>query len=391
MSFWHSQVSLLFIRIIRIFVAVNMGRLLGIIILAVASLSVSAAEKADSCGSCRDAGSTYWIRQLVDNCFRINDTLVCYPRFPRFCLNVYNWGDRTFNSFDKDYVVGTGKNWKLQAKSYSWLETSTMMFPKRSQISMHSDLYSDAGFSLSFMAVSVGYMWNINSIFSDPTKRRTFNFDFTCSRFAINYQSMSSEGGMKITRFGEYNDGRHINYKFNDISIDSKTLDAYYFFNHRQYSQGAVYSYSKHQLRSAGTALVGINFTEQRITMDFSGLPQEMLGDNPLNELYYRSHYRSYSVMGGYAYNWVLKPRRWTINATGMAAVGYKHLIDRAEEVQTRDAVANMFRVNLAAIYNHRAFFASCTLRSYGFLNYSNEIAHFNTFVSATVTAGIRF
>ncbi len=125
--------------------------------------------------------------------------------------------------------------------------------------------------------------------------------------------------------------------------------------------------------------------------MDFSGLPQEMLGDNPLNELYYRSHYRSYSVMGGYAYNWVLKPRRWTINATGMAAVGYKHLIDRAEEVQTRDAVANMFRVNLAAIYNHRAFFASCTLRSYGFLNYSNEIAHFNTFVSATVTAGIRF
>ena len=49
---------------------------------------------------------------------------------------------------------------------------------------MHSNLYSDAGAYLSFMAVSVGYMWNIDKLFDHDTKRHTFNFDFTCSRFS---------------------------------------------------------------------------------------------------------------------------------------------------------------------------------------------------------------
>lgn len=365
--------------------------LTGILTSLVLTTGAAAAERVDSCLSCRDAGPTHWIGQLIDNGFRIQDTTVCYPRFPRFCLKVYNWGDRTFNSYDRDYVVGTGKNWKLQLKSYNWLETSTMLFPKSSPIYMHSDLYSDAGFSLSFMAVSVGYMWNINSIFSNPTKRRTFNFDFTCSRFSVNYQSVSSEGGMVITRFGDYNDGHHIHHKFTSCSLDSKTIDAYYFFNHRRYSQGAAYSYSKHQLRSAGTALVGFNFTEQKINMDFSDLPEEMLEFNPLESHGYRSHYRSYSAMGGYAYNWVLRPRRWTLNATAMAAIGYKHLIDNERVTKTSEAVANQLRLNLAAIYNHRSFFASFTVRGSCFINYTSSVSHLNSIVTLTATAGVRF
>ena len=60
---------------------------------------------------------TLWIKQLFANGFHINDPSVAYPRFPRFLLNVYNWGDRTFNGYDPEYVVSTGKNWKVLAKS----------------------------------------------------------------------------------------------------------------------------------------------------------------------------------------------------------------------------------------------------------------------------------
>lgn len=360
-------------------------------ILAGFSHAAIAAETADSCQTCEGRGSTYWIKQLIDNGFRINDSAVCYPKFPRFALKVYNWGDRTFNSYDKDYVVGTGKNWKLEGKSYNWLETSTMLFDKASPISMHSDLYSDAGFSLSFMAVSVGYMWNVNSIFSEPTKRRTFNLDFTCSRFSINYQAVSSEGGMVITRFGDYRDGHHIHHHFSNCVLDSKTLDVYYFFNHNRYSQGAAYSYSKYQLRSSGTALVGFNLAEHNISMDFSDLPAEMLEFNPLETNYYRSHYRAYSLMGGYAYNWALKPRRWTFNVTSMAAIGYKEFIDKREIKNTSESLTNTIRLNLAIIYNHRAFFASFAARAYGVVNYSSNFSHLNTILTFTATAGMRF
>lgn len=334
--------------------------------------------------------NTYWIRQLIDNGFRIHDPSVRYPRFPRFCLNVYNWGDRTFNSYDRNYVVGTGDNWKLQGKSYNWMETSTMFFPKQS-VNMHSELYSDAGFSLSFMAVSVGYMWNINKLFSNPANRRTFNFDFTCSRFSLNYQTVSSTGGMIITEFGDYNHG-DMHYKFSDTSSASKTFDAYWFFNHYKYSQAAAYSYSKYQLLNAGTALVGFNFTEQHIHMNFSGLPPEILEHSPFVNPDYHLEYRSYCAMGGYSYNWVLKPRRWLLNVTALGALGYRKLVNSEEGHDARTQIANNFRLNLAAVYNHRALFAAFTVKTQGFLNYnSGDMTHFNAFLSFTASVGMRF
>lgn len=343
----------------------------------------------DTC--CDNVGCTYWIKQIINNGFHIHDPAICYPKFPRFCLEVYNWGDRTFNSYDNNYVVGTGKNWKLQGKSYNWMETSMMFFPK-SEVNMHSDLYSDAGFSLSFMAVSAGYMWNTNKLFSDPTNRRTFSLDFTCSRFSLSYQSVSSTGGMILTRFGDYNDGHHIRYKFSDCSTNSKTFDAYWFFNNYQYSQAAAYSYSKYQLQNAGTALVGFNFTEQHMRMDFNSLPAEMLIHSPLSNNYYTLDYRSYCATGGYAYNWVLKPRRWLLNATGLAAIGYRQLFNSEEHRKARTQLANNFRINLAAVYNHRALFAAFTMRASGFVNYnSDDMTHFNSILSFTAAVGMRF
>ncbi len=368
--------------------------LLSLTAMAVEPTSMTAGEPdstaCDTC--CEGVSKTYWIKQLIDNGFRIHDERVCYPRFPRFCLNVYNWGDRTFNSYDTAYVVGTGKNWKLQGKSYNWMETSTITIPKQSSVNMHSDLYSDAGFSLNFMAVSIGYMWNINKLFTDPTNRRTFNFDFTCSRFSLNYQSVSSTGGMIITQFGDYNNGHRLHYKFDDCSTDSKTLDVYWFFNHYRYSQAAAYSYSKYQLRNAGTPLVGFNFTEQHIKMNFNGMPAIMLEHSPLESNEYQSDYRSYCAMGGYSYNWVLKPRRWLINATGMVAVGYRQLISSGDERDSKSRVANNFKINVAAVYNHKALFAACTARGMGYVNYNmGDLSHLNTIISFTAAVGMRF
>ncbi|WP_280121113.1 DUF4421 domain-containing protein [Duncaniella muricolitica] len=368
--------------------------LLSLTAMAVEPTSMTAGEPdstaCDTC--CEGVSKTYWIKQLIDNGFRIHDERVCYPRFPRFCLNVYNWGDRTFNSYDTAYVVGTGKNWKLQGKSYNWMETSTITIPKQSSVNMHSDLYSDAGFSLNFMAVSIGYMWNINKLFTDPTNRRTFNFDFTCSRFSLNYQSVSSTGGMIITQFGDYNNGHRLHYKFDDCSTDSKTLDVYWFFNHYRYSQAAAYSYSKYQLRNAGTPLVGFNFTEQHIKMNFNGMPAIMLEHSPLESNEYQSDYRSYCAMGGYSYNWVLKPRRWLINATGMVAVGYRQLISSGDERDSKSRVANNFKINVAAVYNHKALFAAFTARGMGYVNYNmGDLSHLNTIISFTAAVGMRF
>ncbi|MCM1355833.1 MAG: DUF4421 domain-containing protein [Staphylococcus sp.] len=350
---------------------------------------VTASAQSTLCDSLPKS-STRWIHQLIENGFLIHDTTVCYPAFPRFALNVYNWGDKTFNSYDKEYVVGTGKNWKLQGKSYGWLETQTMLFPKNSLISMHSNLFSDAGGYISFMAVSVGYMWNIDKLFDRDTKRRTFNFDFTCSRFFINYSKVSSEGGMILTRFGDYNNGKDFRYDFDDVSITTASLDAYYFFNHYKYSHAAAYTFSKYQLRTAGTAIAGINYGEQNTNMDFSNLPKEMLEYLPLQIPSYRFHYWDVTALGGYARNWVLKPRRWLLNMTVMGLLGYKRTYEDATD-GARNMLANGYRASFSCVYNHGAFFASGQLRSNGSLYYNSNFTHFSSFNSLTLLVGMRF
>lgn len=334
--------------------------------------------------------SVHWIKQLIDNGFMIHDTTVCYPAFPRFALNVYNWGDRTFNSYDTDYVVGTGMNWKLQGKAYGWMESQTMLFPKNSRISMHSDLFMDAGAYISFMAVSVGYMWNMDKLFDRDTKRHTFMFDFTCSRFSINYNKVSSEGGMILTHFGGYNDNHDFRHKFDDISVSSVNLDAYYFFNHRRYSHAAAYSYSKYQLKSAGTAIVGLNYADQDFRMDFSNLPPAMLEYLPLDDPKYTFHHYDVAALGGYGHNWVLKPRRWLVNLTAMGAIGYKRTFQDATDGR-RNLLANNYKISSSLVYNHRKLFASAQAKFNGYLFFNSSFTHFSTFSSLTLTVGMRF
>ncbi|MCM1522296.1 MAG: DUF4421 domain-containing protein [Muribaculaceae bacterium] len=361
-------------------------------ILIAASVPIHGAEAAtaDSC-SCDNVSKTHWISQLFHNNFRLNDSAICYPAFPRFALKVYNWGDKTFNSYDPDYVIGTGKNWKLMGKSYNWMETSTLLFPEDATLDMHSTLFSDAGFRLSFMAVSIGYMWNMNKIFSHPTSRHTFDFAFTTSRFSLSYQYLRSEGGMILTRLGDYMDGHSFRYHFDDVNMESKSVEALFFFNPHKYSHAAAYSYSKYQLRSAGTALVGFNFVEQKIQMDFSGLPTDMLYYLPLENPLYNSHYCSYNLSGGYSYNWVLKPRKWLINGYGTVAMGYRRLFGTREGHDFRSLISNNFNLNLAAVYNHRALFAAFTAKIFGYFNYNTRYTHFNTYPSFTLIVGMRF
>lgn len=338
----------------------------------------------------RKVSPTLWISQLIGNGFHINDPGVDYPRFPRFLLKVYNWGDRTFNKYDTDYVVSSGKNWKVQGKSYNWMELQSMIFPKHTYLNMHSDVYIDAGAYISFMALSVGYMFNVNELLGRPTSRHTFNLDFTCSRFSGSYTTQSSHGGMVITRLGNYNGGHNIHHKYNDVDIKSTSGDLYYFFNHRRYSRAAAYCFSKYQLRSAGSWIAGLSFARQSIHLDFKNLPPDMLLALPLQMSVYSFKYNDYTALGGYGYNWVLRPSRWLLNATGLIALGYKHSFEESTDGR-RDLVANNFKLSMSGVYNYKAFFSSLQFRFDGFFYYNSNFTFFNSFTTLSFIVGARF
>lgn len=334
--------------------------------------------------------STRWIKQLINNGFHINDSTVEYPRFPRFLLKVYNWGDRTFNSYDPDYVVSTGKNWKLQGKSSNWMEALTLQFPDN-PVWLHTHLYADAGVSLNFMAVSLSYFFNVNELLGVPTHRSIWNFDFTCSRFAVNMLWQYCSGDMTITRLGSYNDGHSVDIPFNNGDFNSFYIDAFYFFNDKRYSHAAAYCFSKYQLQSAGSWLAGFAYDTKDFRLDFSQLDIDIAADDREFLLgNYRFHYSDYQLMGGYAYNWALRPHNWTLNVTSLLSMGYRRSYDDSYGSQ-RNMLANGLRVDLGAVYNHRALFLAAAVKFRGGLFYTSQFIFFNYDLNFSATVGMRF
>lgn len=332
-----------------------------------------------------------WVSQLIENGFRVKQPGINYPKFPRFCLKVYEWGDRTFNTYDKSYVQGTGKNWKLLGKSANWANSYFMIFPHNTQLHMLSDLNADVGGYLCFMAVSVGYMFNVNEFLSHTkSKRRNFSFNFTCALFSGNISKSSNTGGVTIKRFGDYMDGKTISVPLENVSNNQFSFDLYYFFNHSKYSQAAAYSYSKYQLKSAGTWLAGVAFNNQSIGLDFESLPQEMMEFLPSLSKQYNFHYTDYNVLGGYAHNWVPRPRRWLINLTVLPSIGYKHSFEDATDGR-RDMFSTNLRLMTSVVYNHRSLFASLIGRLDAYLYYTKNFTFLNSTEAFSINVGMRF
>ncbi len=362
-----------------------------LLILLSLSLTALAGESADSLTAPQKRSKTEWIGQLIRTGFQINDSTINYPAFPRFCVKVYNWGDRTFNSYDHDYVVNTGHNWKLRARSFNWMENYAFMFPDRREVFMRSNLYADIGASLNFMAVSVGYMFNANDlVHSSNDTRNIFTFNFTCSRFTIDLIRTYTRGGAKITHISDYKTDHWRDIPFDNITNTTTALSGTYFFGHNRYSHAAAYSFSKFQLKSAGSWLAGIIYLRQNLFLDLSSLPQELIYNIPVEDLQFRFHYTDYMLAGGYGYNWAIRPRKWLLNITGKLGMGYKHTYEDNTDGR-RSMIALNPVVDGALVYNHRSLFAALQGHFSGRFYFNGNYTFFNSLSQAELTVGVRF
>ncbi len=110
----------------------------------------------------------------------------------------------------------------------------------------------------------------------------------------------------------------------------------------------------------------------------------------PLQMSVYSFKYNDYTALGGYGYNWVLRPSRWLLNATGLIALGYKHSFEESTDGR-RDLVANNFKLSMSGVYNYKAFFSSLQFRFDGFFYYNSNFTFFNSFTTLSFIVGARF
>lgn len=336
-----------------------------------------------------------WVRQLINSGFHINDTTIQYPRFPRFCLKVYNWGNRTFNTYDTNYVTGTGCNWKVSTDGNASMQSYGYLFDmtggREERVTMRSHMNYDVGVHLSFMAVTVGYTWNVNKLAHiNHAPHSAFDFNFSCALFTAELHLQHTEGNVSVTRFGEYNEGRRVNIPLDDVTNKLFYVRGYYFFNHRHFSEAAVYKFSKYQKRSAGSWLLGVSYTRQKLGVDFSSLPAEVLEFKPEKlPMQTNFNFHDFDIIGGYSYNLVM-PHHWVANFTFYPAVGYKRSLLTREKTP-EELVSLNLSGRFGITYNHRALFASLQARGRGGFVFNSGYSFFNANTQASIILGVRF
>lgn len=338
-----------------------------------------------------------WLDQLIQCNFRINDPRIRYPKFPNFCRKIYNWGNKTFNTYDPAYVVGTGKNWKINLNATAWMQSYGYLFDMtngekwENRVIMRSNFNYDFGVHLSFMAVSVGYTWNVNRLANiHHSPRSTFDFDFSCALFTAELRMQSTSGNTRIERFGKYNGGHKVNIPLDGVHTDLLSVSAYYYFNHRKFSQAAVYKFSKYQKRSAGSWMLGVSYTQQKIEMDFSELDPDVLAFKPESlPLQSNFNFHDFDLVGGYSFNAVM-PHNWVFNITLLPGLGYKRSLLPGERKLSEMISANI-NARMGLTYNHRALFLNLQAKAMGGFVFNSGYSFFNSTEQASLIVGARF
>lgn len=336
------------------------------------------------------ARSHNWKTLLKERKLDLKDTTVVYPKFLGFCVKVYNWADRVFNSYDTTYVVGTGKKWKARILSDNWVDSYYLNPGRKMPMRMMSDVYSNLGAYIQFMAVSLGYSFDLGRFFGQtPSTHNKLEFNFNCARFNVEGHFWESYGGTYIRTFGGYNDGHLIKEFFPGARQRTLAAKAYYFFNNRKFAMGAAYNFSKIQKKSAGSAIIGLNFSHVNITMDMFQLPENLKEHLTIEPMNYIFHYNSWSIMSGYSYNLVCNPHL-LLNFTAFPGIGYSRAFGDSVE-----ANANLLAMNITAqsslTYNLKNFFICAIAKMEGNWYNSNQFSFFSSVENLQLSIGLRF
>lgn len=333
----------------------------------------------------------WWWNLFKQGKLSMQDTTVVWPKFLKFCVDVYNWGDRTFNSYDSDYVIGTGKRWKARIVSDNWLDTYALRLPQGINTNMSSDVYANLGAYIQYMAVSVGTSFDIEKLFKkkEPSHSK-YEFGFICALFNAELYYHENRGGVNIRKFGDLNDGKLMKEYFPGVSMYTLGFDAYYFFNNKKYSQGAAYNFAKYQLKSQGSFMAGISITNQKLSFDFSQLPENLKQQLPdADILKYYFHYNSYAVLFGYGYNWVLAPKL-LFNATVMPSIGFSHYYEDSLEGD-RYLLSLNIQGKLSLTYNLGNYYFGLFGKMNGHYYKQGRMSLFSSIENFSAYVGIRF
>lgn len=329
------------------------------------------------------------------NAFSLNlDSIATWGKFPAFCIKTYRWGDGFFNGYDKRYVEGAGYKFNVKFRSDNWIDYYNFDLPDNYRMRMLSDPSTSIGAYLTYMAVSVGYDRNISRLFGNNDKaREQFSFGFSCSLFSCNLNYIDNRQSTTINKFGPRGHTEPLDLKFDGVHSKTFSVDIYYFFNHKKYSQAAAFNFSRIQRKSQGSWFAGFNYFKNTYSFDFNSLPDNIKDAMPpswadYNYLYWAKN-KNYNLKVGYGYNWVFA-RNWLLAISESPTFGVKKgVLINPDKEKTTFSFSNITRMSI--VWSHDHWFAGLLGELNLNLLYDKDSTFENATISGNISVGYRF
>lgn len=152
---------------------------------------------------------------------------------------------------------------------------------------------------------------------------------------------------------------------------------------------GVAYNFSKFQKRSAGSAIIGFNYNNLDINMDLNQIPKNLSPYLTIHPQLYRFHYNSYTLMGGYSYNWVIN-RHLLFNISAFPGIGFTHAYEDSVEGNGKLFCA-IIKGQGSLTYNLGDFFVCAIAKIDGNWYNSGNFSFFSSVENAQLSVGVRF
>lgn len=355
----------------------------------------------DATSSCQDPDSTKilkkldldWISLAKSRRLDINDTTVRYPKFIDFCVRVYRWAEKTFNTYDPEYVAGTGKHGKVRLVSDNWTDSYMFRSEQSDPLIMVSNLYANIGVQANYSILSASYSVDMNSVLTDRvSKHRKLGFSFSCAKIYGEAYYWKNNGSTVIRQFGDTSDkkGRKLKHvPFDGLDFKAFGALAFYIFNSRKFSYAAAYNLSNYQLKSAGSWLLGMTGTFYDCNFDFTKLPEEVKKVTEIPYDTYALDYNSINIMGGYSYNWVIN-KHFLFNTTTLPAIGMSFSFSDSTAGR-RDLFSMAIQQMMSLTYINRQFFIAATSSFHGNYFLTKSVGFMSGIENFQISTGVRF
>lgn len=245
---------------------------------------------------------------------------------------------RSFDDYDTNYIAPNYYNYTAMLQNTNFYQ---LYFLQGTDASGHRQILQISPSPSFKIGPYFGWRWLFLGYTFDvihpraAVKTTEFNLSLYSSMLGFDFVRISNTGDFTIQRVTGFSDNISEAVKKKEFSgMDAYTLGAnvYYVFNHRHFSYPAAYAQSTVQRKSCGSWMLGLSYSKQRINFDYTKLPSPLItpetsedGTTPLIDELKISQidYSSFSVSGGYAYNWV--PRRnCLLSISMMPSIGFK-------------------------------------------------------------------